>query len=465
MKKNLYKLFDGTTPEELEPFADALGAPDLPPETLSAVKEKVYAKTGLKSVRKSRKYTWYRLGALAACLALIAGAIALVLMLHKASLPAVPVWEDARYTAAEIAMLFDETKSNDGTSTNAYTKVYVPDPQYLYIGQLPEDDYLAVYQRVGAQKALDKEEFRAFLDGILPKLAPVIEIDVPDCKIKEWEGLTKDLEIFEYVGKYLLISDQNESYTRFHLSTQSVADDRNITLSGVPVQIDQRLSDEEILRSLQPVKSILFELFGVSFPNMKISRSFNSYSEYGASWIEIYFYDETAHALNRTLERPVSDHIAICFENVKNHADDIVSDGVLNVAFIDYYQYRTGGTEEISPIAKAKKLSLEEAEGLLYNGYVFGGHACSLCMAAQDKVSFEGYDFVDLEYVFGRDKTDGQWTTGIPFYAFYKNIGSSENGNNVYAKTYVPAIEVKGLDAYFQSQTKNHRTGSVNTIE
>ena len=45
-------------------------------------------------------------------------------------------------------------------------------------------------------------------------------------------------------------------------------------------------------------------------------------------------------------------------------------------------------------------------------------------------------------------------------YAFYKKIGTGKNGNSIYAKTYVAAIEVRGYDAYFESQTKNHKNKS-----
>lgn len=230
------------------------------------------------------------------------------------------------------------------------------------------------------------------------------------------------------------------------------------------MQIDQRLTDDEIISSLHPIRNILFDLFGVSFSDVKIVRSFNSYSAYGAGRIDIYYYNEDSHALNLTEECPVSDYIAICFDNTKNYPSDIVSDSVLTVAAIDYYQYRIDPSEAFSLTANAKKISLEDAETLLYNGCVFGGHSCPLCMAAQDKISFEGYAFVDLEYVFGRDSTSYQWTTGLPFYAFYKKIGTSENGNSIYAKTYVPAIEVKGLKEYFQSQAENHRTGTGDVV-
>ena len=104
--------------------------------------------------------------------------------------------------------------------------------------------------------------------------------------------------------------------------------------------------------------------------------------------------------------------------------------------------------------ADAKRISLEEAENLLYKGYVFGGHSCPLCMAAQEEVDFEGYDFVDITYISGGKN---QKVVEIPFYTFYKKIGTAKNGNIIYAKTYVPAIKVSGYEEYFKNQIKYHR--------
>ena len=61
-----------------------------------------------------------------------------------------------------------------------------------------------------------------------------------------------------------------------------------------------------------------------------------------------------------------------------------------------------------------------------------------------------------MEYMFGYDNKTGRSTEGIPFYAFYKNIGKSENGNTTYAKTYVPAVQVSRYEEYFESQKDNH---------
>jgi hypothetical protein len=114
--------------------------------------------------------------------------------------------------------------------------------------------------------------------------------------------------------------------------------------------------------------------------------------------------------------------------------------------------------QKYSMITATERISLEEAEALLYNGYVFGGHSCPLCMAEQEKVDFEGYDFVSMEYLFryyyNADREVP--STGIPFYAFYKKIGTAPNGNLIYAKTYVPAIPVSGYTEYFEKQKENH---------
>ena len=78
-------------------------------------------------------------------------------------------------------------------------------------------------------------------------------------------------------------------------------------------------------------------------------------------------------------------------------------------------------------------------------------------MAEQSKVSFRGYDFVDIEYVFEMDTKTSRPLRGMPFYAFYKKIGRSKNGNSIYAKTYVAAIEVGGYEEYFNSQKDEHK--------
>jgi len=73
MKKRLDEIFDRIRPEELDQFADALNTPPLSPDSLAAVKEKVYGKIGTE--KKKSTPAWIRFGAIAACLTLIIGAI------------------------------------------------------------------------------------------------------------------------------------------------------------------------------------------------------------------------------------------------------------------------------------------------------------------------------------------------------------------------------------------------------
>ena len=100
-------------------------------------------------------------------------------------------------------------------------------------------------------------------------------------------------------------------------------------------------------------------------------------------------------------------------------------------------------------------ISLAEAEALLYKGYVFGGHFCDLCMDAQEMIRFEDYDSVSFEYMFS-STAGGKPGDVIPCYAFYKAIGTSDHGNTIYAKTYLPAIEASDMDPYLQQQQQHH---------
>ena len=393
---------------------------------------------------------WVKWGAVAACFAVIVGAMtAMPKLWRMATLPDVPTWDNPQYTAEEISELFSMTYL-DGAATNAYTKVYVPDAKYLYIDEIPDDDYMNIYGYREIENELNEEEFKAFLDRILVPLADSLQVNTPHYSIEtDYDG---DLAVHTDTGAYSIYAFQTAD--KYGVSLRG---DRKIKLDGEMVQVDQRLSDEEIIESIQSIKSKLFDIFNVSFTDVRIIREYDGYSKYGAEWVEIYFFDEDAHPLNVMRSRPVSDYICISFDNAVNYSGDIVSDGILTVPTIEYFDRHNDVMETYPVIAQAKRISLKEAEALLYNGYVFGGHSCPLCMAAQDKVSFDGYDFVDMEYVLGGDTKKGQPRMALPFYAFYKKIGTSENGNSIYAKTYVAAIEVGGYEEYFKSQKDEHK--------
>jgi len=75
MKKTLRDVFDEASASELAPLVDQNPAPDVPPQVLSVIKEKVYAGTGLASP-KAKRFPMLRLSsciAIAACLCLVVG--------------------------------------------------------------------------------------------------------------------------------------------------------------------------------------------------------------------------------------------------------------------------------------------------------------------------------------------------------------------------------------------------------
>lgn len=406
--------------------------------------------------KKKAKNQWLRFGAVAACVVLIVGGFSAALMLHgdqpaKSPPPSIPTWDDARLSAEEVSKLFEF--NDNAAATNAYTEVFVPDAAHLRIGELPEEEFIGVYRYTNEGDVPKEKEVRSFVDGFLPRLTVSLDATILEYEVRKIEH-TEALNVDVRMDPYVVWAWQYEGYC--YTSVTNLSWSHRIVLDGETVQIDQRLPDDEILTSLQTVKEKLFAIFGASFFDAKIVRRYGPYSEYGAEQICVYFYDKGAHPLNSTQDEPVSDYICLDFDNFENSAEDNVSKGVLTDVSVRYKKNRKAITEECACTANARRISLEEAEALLYKGYVFGGHVCPLCMAEQDKVSFEDYDFVDVEYVFGWDLTAAKPTMGLPFYAFYKEVKTSENGNHMYAKAYVPAIEVSGWDECFEKQTNEH---------
>lgn len=378
---------------------------------------------------KKRRLTFI---AAAACLALLVTA-ALVF----------PV-KTMHFTAQEIGAMFNSA-TNDGSGTNAYTKIYVPTPEYLDITPIPEDQYLPIYEYREGGKSLQEAELRALTDLVLSNLAtdPLPQYTV--------ESREDELYISLEQGGYGLYIRQDPKANYLGLSS---AESDSLTLGGLPIQMDQTKSDEQIISDLSAIRQQLFTLFGVSFSDVKIDRYYTSW-ENGASSLTVYFYNADDHPLNEFSEWPVSDCISLRFSRDRN-LGSANEEPIMTDVSIGYYQYREKPAATTATIGRAKRISLTEAEALLEKGYVFAGHTCPICMAEQEAVDFSDYDYVGLEYEWGWDE-EGNRTFCIPFYAFFKSIGTADNGYDIYAKTYVPAIEITGLDEYFESQAANHK--------
>ena len=379
-----------------------------------------------------KKTRWLRVGAIAASLALILS-VASVLEANY-----LPTWEDAQYTAAGIDILLNGSLLS--ADTKHYRTVYTQDIEYLNIGSVPKDKYLNVYKLKVAGKAADKTELEGLAKQFVPKLANSLGQTEPQYSIREddrdngkrysvrLELGDYDFSINQYGGSYSIWLDKDKG-------------DQQIALDGVPVQIDRRLSNEEMIDSIEPIKEKLFEIFGVSFSDVKIWRKDWPGVEDSMGSVYIYFYDEDAHYLNSYIEYPVSDYIQITFEA------DATSEGILKASKISYDKNRADFDNVVTPV---KRISVREAEKLLYKGYTFAGHSCPTCVSMNSEVSFRNYDYVGFEY-----RCVG--STWMPFYTFYKEIFAAPNGVKTYAKTYVAAIEVSGYEEYFESQKDKHK--------
>ena len=115
MKKTLNNFFDEANSEEIEGLVKRNAAPEISADTLSSVKDKVYAKTNLKKENKPNQSVWLRFGAIAACFLLIVGAVIAVPML----------WEDESGD-------FTEPEDTEGKSDIPIVNIQVPSsaPQY-----------------------------------------------------------------------------------------------------------------------------------------------------------------------------------------------------------------------------------------------------------------------------------------------------------------------------------------------
>ena len=129
--------------------------------------------------------------------------------------------------------------------------------------------------------------------------------------------------------------------------------------------------------------------------------------------------------------------------------------GIITLSWINYKSKNNTFNEG----DRFNTISLEEAEVMLEKGYVFGGHSCPLCMQMQEKVDFSDYDHVGIEYV-QKVTYEGIANEYYPFYAFYKEI---EDGR--FARTYVPAFRVSGIEEYFKSQESKHNSYGIEFVE
>lgn len=413
------------------------------------------------SKKRKKPLVWTKYIAVAACMCLVFGVTALLLILNREDdptipagdvvttdegeygttddLPNIPIFDTPQYSAADISGIL-ERELEDAVATNAYTKVYAPNGKCLGIDPLPTDEYIGIYKCNSQSYGLDRTEFTNFNSPILSKIEKYLGEKIPEYRIKvdmyyANGGKKSCLEADIDLENYNLNLSQRESYYRIVL--MGGITNRKIVLDGEAIQINLQQIDEEIISSLETVKNKLFDMFGVEYSSAEVERRY--YWDDQVPHVSVSYYDKENNPL-----RKMKDYIEISFDTKGNGY------------YVQVCQSRGEGNERLELQSMVKMITLDQAEELLYKGYVFGGHSCELCMLMQEKVSFEGYDYVDVEYQYDNEEHP---TVAIPFYAFYKNIGTAQNGNTIYAKTLVCAIELSGYSEYFESQIEKHSSG------
>ena len=353
-----------------------------------------------------------------------------------------------QYTANSLGVLMNGGLM-DGTPTNSYETVYAPIGEDPTVSPAPDTHFTKVFAGTFASLPLNQSSFQKFTDGIMTRLASAIGMSVPSYSVNKQpntlytgSGWNKELG-FEW------ISAQSSEMQQF---TVGYIKGHPIVLNGQTVQVDFSLTDEELKTALEPIRDELFGVFGVTFRDIRIDRSYNGSSTYGADCISVYFYNEDEHPLNLYSPTPLSDHVEI-YVTIGYEASDPVSQNCI----VNYCQYRTPAKLRYTVSQILPTVSLSSAEELLKKGYVFGNHVCELCMESQTLIDFEDYDYVGMTYHMSNHLVSNTVKEAVPFYAFYKKLEDTENGLTRYAVTYVPAIHVVGYESYFNRQTNNHR--------
>ena len=371
---------------------------------------------------------------------------------QPATIPTFPVKPPATQLICLQAQMLKDPNAYDG-GTNKYVEHYtlsleeekLPAPVYM--------ETLPVYKTtpLGPGKALTEAYFRKYQSAweyLFDITISVVEAEEETLWGDDpvWYVISNALD-FENVA---LRARATKNYFSCWVCATIPGDDRRLethdgrleTHDGY-VSIMRTDSKEVIREKITPLIEELNRAFAKNFTGIEIE-----YTDYG--YLHVMLFDYADCPISEGLpvvESPLSYlELSFAMEGANNYQDNWNAEpGEAYLLYIDYFEQTLSWEFYESPM-----LTLEEAEELLEKGYVFSGHICSLCEAIQDEVDFSHYDAVTLSYEL---RSDGYV---VPFYVFYKYLKTDKNGMQCYAKTMVPAVQVEGLDEYFEAQKDYH---------
>ncbi len=356
--------------------------------------------------------------------------------------------------------------------TNLYQTVYASRLNELNLVAVPEVAYLPIYQATDVDGG--KDVLAAFVEKYKPHL--------DEYSMKEygepvtWADRIGNQSLYGQMSGYYTVARCGEERNRkFSVSFYKTGNElytwwngdyreERMTLNGEFVSVAPERSDRQLKKELNPLMQQINAVLEKNYTEIKIFRTYCYRDRKNQlESIKVYFHTKADDDLPPYLTGAnthedgvlLSDYAVLTFMMAQGYGSSYdwkkdtdwaflteISLGESEMPWDEYYQ----------EIGQARRLSLREAEILLAKNYVFPGHVvCPMCIEAQEEVSFDRYDAVALEYLVGGN---GQ---AVPFYAFYKEMNEDEStGVKQFAKTYVPAVDIEGLENYFDRYHLTH---------
>lgn len=306
------------------------------------------------------------------------------------------------------------------------------DGESLHLNPIPEEDQVPVYRFVRSSMGWNNDMLKAFLDRVVPILASSLGVKTPEYEVKNcscavnFPGVSGWASFDVEEGGFSISLNRTEDFW-----TQPIA------IHNRCVELDPSQSDQQILKATFGIKDDLLDVFQADYPDALITRT--------QGGIEILYYDEDGHYLNQFRGNPHTGRLLLQFSDRSNS-------GKLSLFGIAYSE-DLEPMDEIYPLfGIGNRISLEEAEKFLKNGYVYGGHLCPECLGDEKIVDFSEYDAVGYVYLYNL----GTGNYVVPFYEFYKKLDSDAEDSAIYAKAYVCAIELSGWKNYAENLLRKH---------
>lgn len=303
------------------------------------------------------------------------------------------------------------------------------DGESLRLNPIPEEDQVPVYRFARSSMGWNDDMLKAFLDRVVPGLASSLGVKAPEYEVKIGTCAVN----FPGVRGWASLDVEEGGFSISLKPTE----DLPIAIHNRRVELDPSQTDQQILEAAFGIKKDLLDVFQADYPDALVLRTH--------SGIEILYYDADGHYLNQFRGDPHTGRLLLQFSDRSNSSKL----SLFGIAYSEDLE----PMEEIYPLfGNGNRISLEEAEKFLENGYVYGGHLCPECLGDEKYVDFSEYDAVGYVYLYNL----GTGNYVVPFYEFYKKLDYDGEGVSMYAKTYVCAIELSGWKTYAENLLRKH---------